>query len=120
MQRLRRMLRARRFEEMVIRLAQAHDYIGRQHLHIGHEATGAAVAEAMWPADRIHTTHRNHGYRIACGADPAKALAEIMGRAGGLNGGKCGSWHLVDTAAGFQSTSAMVGGARPNRCISFR
>jgi pyruvate dehydrogenase E1 component alpha subunit len=110
-QRLRRMLRARRFEEMVIRLAQAHAYIGRQHLHIGHEATGAAVAEVMWPADRIHTTHRNHGYLIACGADPAKAMAEIMGRADGLNGGKGGSWHLVDTAAGFQSTSAMVGGS---------
>ena len=39
-----RMLRIRRFEEMVIRLAQKHEYIGRQHLHIRHEATGSAVA----------------------------------------------------------------------------
>lgn len=111
LQRLQRMLRARRFEEMVIRVAQAHPYVGRQHLHIGHEATGAAVAELMWPADRIHTTHRNHGYLIACGADPGRALAEILGRVDGLNGGKGGSWHLVDAKSGFQSTSAMVGGS---------
>ena len=107
----RRMLNMRRFEEMVIRVAQAHDYVGRQHLHIGHEATGAAVAMSMRPGDKIHTTHRNHGYLIACGADPGRALAEIMGRRDGLNGGKGGSWHLCDASKGFQSTSAMVGGS---------
>lgn len=106
-----RMLRMRRFEEMVIRLAQKHEYTGRQHLHIGHEATGAAVALAMQPGDKIHTTHRNHGYTIACGADPGRALAEILGRKDGLNGGKGGSWHLCDASAGMQSTSAMVGGS---------
>ena len=106
-----RMLRMRRFEEMVIRLAQKHEYIGRQHLHIGHEATGSAVALAMQPGDKIHTTHRNHGYVIATGADPGRAFAEILGRADGLNGGKGGSWHLCDASTGMQSTSAMVGGS---------
>ena len=106
-----RMLRARRFEEMVIRLAMKHEYIGRQHLHIGHEATGSAVALAMQAGDKIHTTHRNHGYVIACGADPGRAFAEILGREDGLNGGKGGSWHLCDASVGMQSTSAMVGGS---------
>ena len=106
-----RMLRMRRFEEMVIRLAQKHDYIGRQHLHIGHEATGSAVALAMQAGDKIYTTHRNHGYVIACGADPGRAFAEILGRKDGLNGGKGGSWHLCDASKGMQSTSAMVGGS---------
>ncbi len=106
-----RMLRMRRFEEMVIRLAQKHEYIGRQHLHIGHEATGSAVALAMQAGDKIHTTHRNHGYVIACGADPGRAFAEILGRRDGLNGGKGGSWHLCDASKGMQSTSAMVGGS---------
>jgi TPP-dependent pyruvate/acetoin dehydrogenase alpha subunit len=105
------MLRARRFEEMVIRLAMKHEYIGRQHLHIGHEATGSAVALSMQPGDKIHTTHRNHGYVIACGADPGRAFAEILGRKDGLNGGKGGSWHLCDATVGMQSTSAMVGGS---------
>ena len=106
-----KMLNMRRFEEMVIRLAQKHEYIGRQHLHIGHEATGSAVALSMQAGDRIHTTHRNHGYVIACGGNPGRAFAEILGRRDGLNGGKGGSWHLCDASSGMQSTSAMVGGS---------
>ncbi|MFM1814629.1 MAG: hypothetical protein RLZ98_1324 [Pseudomonadota bacterium] len=106
-----KMVRMRRFEEAVIRVAQENPYVGRQHLHIGHEATGAAVAQAMQSGDRIASTHRNHGYLIACGGDPSRALAEILGRADGFSGGKAGSWHLCDAAAGFLSTSAMVGGS---------
>ncbi len=48
---------------------------------------------------------------IARGVDPGKALAEILGRAGGLCGGKGGTWHMTDPSLGFQSTSAMVGGS---------
>ena len=108
---LERMLMMRRFEEEVLRVAQAHPYVGRQHLYIGHESTGAAIAGAIRPDDLSHTTHRNHGYLIARGADPGRALAEIMGRRDGLNGGRGGPWHLCDRKAGFQSTSAMVGGS---------
>jgi TPP-dependent pyruvate/acetoin dehydrogenase alpha subunit len=106
-----RMLLMRRFEEMVIHMAAAHKYIGRNHLYIGHEATGAAALGLLQPGDLTYTTHRNHGHLIARGADPGKALAEIMGREGGLNGGRGGTWHLCDTSVGFQSTSAMVGGS---------
>ncbi|MGE5538650.1 MAG: thiamine pyrophosphate-dependent dehydrogenase E1 component subunit alpha [Gemmatimonas sp.] len=108
---LTRMLRMRRFEETVIHLALAHSYVGRQHLHIGHETTGAAVGAVMKPGDKIHTTHRNHGFVIAAGAEPGKAFAEILGRADGLNGGKGGTWHLCDLKHGISSTSAMVGGS---------
>ena len=34
-----------------------------------------------------------------------------MGRSGGLNGGRGGTWHLADAALGFPTTSAMVGGS---------
>ena len=69
-------------------MAQDHPYVGRQHLHIGHEATGAGVVSALSSEDLFHTNHRNHGYLIARGADPGRALAEIMGRKDGLNGGR--------------------------------
>jgi len=108
---LERMLLMRRFEEMVIHVAAAHKYIGRNHLYIGHEAVGAAVMSLLQPGDLTYTTHRNHGHLIARGVDPGKALAEIMGREGGLNGGRGGTWHGCDRANGFQSTSAMVGGS---------
>ena len=107
---LARMLTMRRFEEMVITVARAHK-LGRQHLAIGNEALGAAALMQLTDGDLIYTTHRNHGHMIARGADPGKALAEILGRAGGLNGGKGGTWHMTDPALGFQSTSAMVGGS---------
>lgn len=106
-----RMLLMRRFEEMIIHCAADHKDIGRNHLYIGHEATGAGVIAALQPGDLVHTTHRNHGHLIAKGADPGKALAEIMGREGGLNHGRGGTWHLCDKKAGIQSTSAMVGGS---------
>src|SRR5918998_933135 len=106
-----RMLLMRRFEEEVISVAAAHKYIGRNHLYIGHEATGAAVMAALRPGDVAHTTHRNHGHLIARGADPGKALAEIMGREGGYNRGRGGTWHICSREAGFLSTSAMVGGS---------
>ena len=104
------MLLMRRFEEMVITLARAHK-LGRQHLAIGNEALGAAALMQLADGDLIYTTHRNHGHMIARGVDPGKALAEILGRAGGLCGGKGGTWHMTDPSLGFQSTSAMVGGS---------
>ena len=107
---LARMLLMRRFEEMVIHVARAHK-LGRQHLAIGHEAVGAAALMQLIDGDLIYSTHRNHGHMIARGVDPGKALAEILGREGGLCGGKGGTWHMTDPSKGFQSTSAMVGGS---------
>ena len=110
---LRTMLRTRRFEEAVFALAGERKFAGHFHIYIGQEAAGAAIIAALEPRDRLATTHRNHGHIIARGADPAKALAEILGRAGGLNGGRSGTLHLCDPSLGFISTSAVVGG-----CIS--
>jgi acetoin:2,6-dichlorophenolindophenol oxidoreductase subunit alpha len=110
---LRTMLRMRRFEEAVFRLSSERAFAGHFHVYIGQEATGATIIAALDARDRLATTHRNHGHVIARGADPAAALAEILGRAGGLNGGRSGTLHLSDPSLGFISTSAVVGG-----CIS--
>ncbi|MGH6769606.1 MAG: thiamine pyrophosphate-dependent dehydrogenase E1 component subunit alpha [Xanthobacteraceae bacterium] len=107
---LARMLLMRRFEETVIHVARAHK-LGRQHLAIGNEAVGAATLTQLQPGDLAYTTHRNHGHMVARGVDPGRALAEILGREGGLCGGKGGTWHMTDPSVGFQSTSAMVGGS---------
>ena len=107
------MLTIRRFEEAVLRLSNEGAFRGHYHLYIGQEATGAAVMAAIEPRDRITTTHRNHGHVLARGADPGRALAEILGRASGLNGGRGGTLHLSDPELGFISTSGIVGG-----CIS--
>jgi pyruvate dehydrogenase E1 component alpha subunit len=110
---LARMLLIRRFEEAVLRLSNEKQFVGHYHLYIGQEATGVAIMSLLDARDRIATTHRNHGHVLARGADPGAAMAEILGRAGGLNGGRGGTIHLCDPALGFISTSGIVGG-----CIS--
>jgi pyruvate dehydrogenase E1 component alpha subunit len=106
---LEQMLRIRRFEEAVALLAADRAFPGHFHLYIGQEATGVGAMDALLPQDRIATTHRNHGHVLARGADPAAALAEILGREGGLNRGRGGTIHLCAPELGFLSTSGIVG-----------
>ena len=105
-----RMLMIRYFEEAVIRLYQDKQFFSHYHLYIGQEATGAAILEALNASDLICTTHRNHGHIIGRGCDPTRAMAEILGRADGFNGGRSGTLHISDRSKGFLSTSAIVGG----------
>jgi pyruvate dehydrogenase E1 component alpha subunit len=105
-----RMLLMRHFEEAVIRLYKEGRFASHYHIYIGQEATGAAVLDALGDKDFICTTHRNHGHIIGRGCDPNRAMAEILGRATGFNGGRSGTLHICDPSHGFLSTSAVVGG----------
>ena len=107
---LEKMLLIRRFEEAVVKLANDGHFRGHYHLYIGQEGTGVPAIAALGPKDHLATTHRNHGHILARGADPGAGLAEILGRAAGLNGGRGGTIHLCDPALGFLSTSGVVGG----------
>ena len=107
---LETMLMVRRFEEAVLRLSSEGHFAGHFHLYIGQEATAAVAMTLLREGDHLATTHRNHGHVIARGANPGFALAEILGRATGLNGGMGGTLHLCDPDLGFISTSAIVGG----------
>lgn len=106
---LESMLLIRRFEEAVGLLAERKAFPGHYHLYIGQEATGTGAMAALRGEDRIATTHRNHGHMLARGADPGAALAEILGREGGLNRGRGGTIHLCAPELGFISTSGIVG-----------
>lgn len=107
---LERMLVIRRFEESLVRLFEQHAFMAHYHLYIGQEATGVAIMEALRPGDRLATTHRNHGHVLARGADPARAMAEILTRTTGLCNGYGGTLHLTDPDIGFLHTSSIVGG----------
>lgn len=103
------MLLVRRFEETVIDLWATVETEGHRHVYIGQEAVGATIMELLREDDLILTTHRNHGHVIARGADPGRALAEILGRADGFNKGRGGSAGLTVREAGFLGTSGQVG-----------
>jgi pyruvate dehydrogenase E1 component alpha subunit len=109
---LRTMLRIRRFEEALIRLAADHD-IGHFHVYVGQEATGVPALALLGDGDVGYTTHRNHGHLIARGVSPAGMAAEILGKATGINRGKGGTLHLASAAHGFPTTSSSVGGPLP-------
>jgi pyruvate dehydrogenase E1 component alpha subunit len=106
----KRMLTMRRFEEKVYELAQHNLLLSIYHLYIGQEAAGTAILEALGPDDKIVSNHRNHGHIVGRGADLGRSMAELLGRATGLVGGRGGSFHLCDPALGFLETSAVLGG----------
>jgi pyruvate dehydrogenase E1 component alpha subunit len=112
---LRTMLRIRRLEEAVVRLAEdpARPIRAHVHVYIGQEAAGTGVCAALDTADYVFTTHRNHGHVLARGGEPGRILAEILGRVDGYNQGRAGGFHVAAPQLGILHTSAIVGGSIP-------
>ena len=128
------MLVINRFENAVMQLKGSDCVWGPIHLAIGQEATAASVMTALGRNDRITGSHRAHhitvsklleyylpdGWNAARDAVPDTAknavfetLAEIMGLAAGICGGRGGSMHLRHREAGVVGTNAIVAGGVP-------
>jgi pyruvate dehydrogenase E1 component alpha subunit len=109
----RAMLRIRRLEEAVVRLAEdtSRPIRGHAHVSIGQEATAAGACAALEPGDYLFTTHRNHGHVLARGGEPKRILAEILGRQDGYSHGRAGGFHIAAPDLGILHTSAIVGGS---------
>jgi acetoin:2,6-dichlorophenolindophenol oxidoreductase subunit alpha len=103
----------RSFEECALGLVKSGEIVGGIHPYIGEEAVAVGVCAALRPADQITSTHRGHGHVLAKGSDPRRMLAELCGRATGLNRGRGGSMHAADVSAGILGANAIVGGAAP-------
>ena len=99
------MLLVRRFEEKVLDLFTDGAFGGHFHVAIGHEATTVGAMCALSSDDLVFSNHRNHSHVLARGADPARSLAEILGRSAGLLGGRGGTFHLADPAIGMPHTA---------------
>lgn len=76
----------------------------------GQEASAVGVMSALSMEDRILTNHRSAGHLLARGADPARLLAEVMGKAMGYCKGKSGALHISAASLGVVLTSTIVGG----------
>ena len=103
----------RRFEERAVELVRAKQIFGGIHPYTGQEAIAAGTCAALRRDDVITSTHRGHGHVLAKGADPARMLAELAGRATGLNRGRGGSMHAADFSLGVLGANAIVGAAAP-------
>lgn len=79
------------------------------HLSIGQEAAAVGACTALERHDYVLSGHRAHAHYLAKGGDLKSMMAEIYGRATGCAGGKGGSMHLIDLAAGFLGSAPIVG-----------
>jgi len=107
----RRMLLIRRFEERVQALFLRGEIYGTTHLYSGQEAVAVGFESALDPADRVACTYRGHGHLLARGLDPGALLAELLGRATGVNGGRAGSMNMIDLDHGVIGCFGIVGGS---------
>lgn len=110
---LESMVRIRLVEEAIADRYQEQEMRCPVHLSIGQEAAAAGVCAALRRDDLAMSGHRSHAHYLAKGGDLKAMLAEIYGRAAGCSGGRGGSMHLVDLAAGFLGAVPIVGSTIP-------
>lgn len=109
----RQMVLIRRFEEKSAELYTAGKIGGFLHLYIGQEPVCVGSCKALGPDDNLVTAYRDHGWAISRGLDPKRIMAELLGKATGVSGGKGGSMHLADVNRKFWGGYAIVGGHLP-------
>lgn len=100
-------------EERAAELYQQGKIGGFLHLYIGQEAVSTGLISARKPQDRVITAYRDHGVAINCGLSANEVMAELMGKATGVSGGRGGSMHLADVDKNFFGGHAIVGAHLP-------
>ncbi|GLY68973.1 thiamine pyrophosphate-dependent dehydrogenase E1 component subunit alpha [Amycolatopsis taiwanensis] len=107
---VRAMVRIRRIEETL-----ADHYRDEQqmrtptHFSIGQEATPVGMCAAAEPDDVVYAGHRSHAPYLAKGGDLPEMVAELHGKEAGCARGRGGSVHLIDPAANFAGSAAILG-----------
>lgn len=106
-------VRLRRFEERAYRLFLEGLVKGTSHLSLGQEAIAAGFAEAMRTDDYTFCTYRGHAHTLARGTSMEGVMAELLGRANGVCGGKGGSMHLTSVEHYAMGSYAIIGAHLP-------
>jgi TPP-dependent pyruvate/acetoin dehydrogenase alpha subunit len=99
----------RAFEQTADSLALRGKIPGGMHPAIGQEAVAVGAARALHSSDIMTGTHRSHHHALARQLPPAGVLAELYGKATGINGGRGGSMHLADFDRGLWGSNGIVG-----------
>jgi TPP-dependent pyruvate/acetoin dehydrogenase alpha subunit len=105
------MLLIRLFEQSMHRLFLDGEVHGTTHLAAGQEAVPVGVCMALDPEDYVAGTYRGHGHALAKGTDPDALIAEMLGRATGVCGGRSGSMNVIDLEHGLVGCYGIVGGS---------
>ncbi|PFG44892.1 pyruvate dehydrogenase E1 component alpha subunit [Georgenia soli] len=109
----RRMLRIRGFDERASKMVKRGFIPGTVHTSIGQEAQVVGACMALGESDYMTGNHRSHGHPIGKGSPLGPLMAELVGKSGGVCGGKGGSLHLADFSVGSLGESGIVGSSIP-------
>jgi TPP-dependent pyruvate/acetoin dehydrogenase alpha subunit len=74
----------------------------------GQEAISVGASFALGPIDRACILHRDLGAHLVRGVRPGRVLAQFMGRAGGVTGGREGNMHFGDRDLGCVGMVSML------------
>lgn len=107
------MLRIRRFEERCLLAYSQQKIRGFLHVYIGQESIAAGIESALKPGDAIVTAYRQHGTAIGRGVSSKAAMAELYGKATGINKGKGGSMHFMSSEFKYFGGNGIVGAQIP-------
>jgi pyruvate dehydrogenase E1 component alpha subunit len=107
------MVLIRRFEEKSAEYYQQGKIGGFLHLYIGQEATGVGAVHALREDDHVITAYRDHGIALARGLSAKACMAELLGKATGVSGGRGGSMHFGSRPHNFWGGYGIVGGHLP-------
>jgi TPP-dependent pyruvate/acetoin dehydrogenase alpha subunit len=123
LERYGRMLLIRQFENEIHRLFLRGEVHGTTHLYAGQEAVAVGVCSTLVEGDWIAGTYRGHGHALAAGTHAEALMAEMLGRATGICGGRAGSMNIVDLDHGLVGCFGIVGasiGAATGAALSAR
>jgi len=105
---LRAMLLMRAIESRALTLYRQGRVPGSFYDGFGQEAVSVGAAFALGPRDRLCPLHRDLGAHLVRGVEPARILAQYMGRASGVTGGRDGNVHFGDPASGVMGMVSML------------
>ena len=104
----RHMLLMRATEERALTLYRQGKVPGSYYDGRGQEAVSVGSSFALSPRDRACILHRDLGAHLVRGVKPGRVLAQMMGRAGGVTGGKDGNMHFGDRELGCVGMVSML------------
>ncbi|MDQ4048651.1 MAG: thiamine pyrophosphate-dependent enzyme, partial [Actinomycetota bacterium] len=105
---LRYMLLMRATEERALSLYRQGKVPGSFYDGRGQEAVSVGSAFALGPRDRACILHRDLGAHLIRGVAPGRVLAQMMGRVGGVTGGRDGNMHFGDPELGCVGMVSML------------
>jgi TPP-dependent pyruvate/acetoin dehydrogenase alpha subunit len=105
---MRYMLLQRLSEERGLTLYKQGKVPGSFYDGCGQEAVCVGAAFVLGPRDRMCILHRDLGAHFVRGVTPDRYLANYMGRAGGVTGGRDGNMHFGDRELGCVGMVSML------------